>query len=128
MSEVTDAPTKPATETKPRPLQGSNVWYELMTTDPDAATKFYGDVVGWKISESIPGDQDYRMIGRSDGGFAGGVLGLTDEMRQHGARPIWLGYHRRRRRRCDGLEDRGEGRQGADARLRHPAGPDRDGR
>ena len=32
------------------------------------------------------------MIGRSDGGFAGGVLGLTDEMRQHGARPIWLGY------------------------------------
>lgn len=92
MSEVTDAPTKPDTGTKSRPLQGSNVWYELMTTDPDAATKFYGDVVGWTISESIPGDQDYRMIGRSDGGFAGGVLGLTDEMRQHGARPIWLGY------------------------------------
>ena len=92
MSEVTDAPTKPEAGTGPRPLQGSNVWYELMTTDPDAATKFYGDVVGWTISESIPGDQDYRMIGRSDGGFAGGVLGLTDEMRQHGARPIWLGY------------------------------------
>ena len=32
------------------------------------------------------------MIGRSDGGFAGGVLALTDEMQQHGARPIWLGY------------------------------------
>ena len=32
------------------------------------------------------------MIGRSDGGFAGGVLPLTDEMKQHGARPIWLGY------------------------------------
>jgi len=92
MSEVTDAPTRSETTTKPRPLQGSNVWYELMTTDPDGATAFYGSVVGWKISESIPGDQDYRMIGRSDGGFAGGVLGLTDEMRQHGARPIWLGY------------------------------------
>ena len=92
MSEVTDAPTRSETATKPRPLQGSNVWYELMTTEPDGATAFYGSVVGWKISESIPGDQDYRMIGRSDGGFAGGVLGLTDEMRQHGARPIWLGY------------------------------------
>ena len=32
------------------------------------------------------------MIGRSDGGFAGGVLPLTDEMQQHGARPTWLGY------------------------------------
>lgn len=92
MSEVTDAPTRSETATTPRPLQGSNVWYELMTTDPDGATAFYGNVVGWKISESIPGNQDYRMIGRSDGGFAGGVLGLTDEMRQHGARPIWLGY------------------------------------
>ena len=32
------------------------------------------------------------MIGRSDGGIAGGVLRLTDEMRQHGAQPVWLGY------------------------------------
>jgi hypothetical protein len=31
------------------------------------------------------------MIGRSDGGFAGGVLPLTGEMRQHGAQPTWLG-------------------------------------
>jgi hypothetical protein len=35
---------------------------------------------------------DYRMIGRSDGGNAGGVMRLTDEMKSHGARPIWLGY------------------------------------
>ena len=32
------------------------------------------------------------MIGRADGGNAGGVLRLTDEMREHGARPAWLGY------------------------------------
>ena len=32
------------------------------------------------------------MIGRSDGKFAGGVLPLTQEMQQHGARPTWLGY------------------------------------
>ena len=92
MSEVTDAPVREA-GSKPRKLQGSHVWYELMTTEPDSAKAFYQAVVpGWSVSESIPGDQDYRMIGRSDGGFAGGVLGLTDEMRQHGARPIWLGY------------------------------------
>src|SRR6185503_16562358 len=34
----------------------------------------------------------YRMIGIADGGFTGGVLPLTDEMQQHGARPTWLGY------------------------------------
>jgi predicted enzyme related to lactoylglutathione lyase len=32
------------------------------------------------------------MIGRSDGGSAGGLLPLSDEMQQHGARPSWLGY------------------------------------
>lgn len=92
MSEVTDAPPQAEANSSPRPLQGSHVWYELITSDPDAAKKFYGDVVGWAIGERLPGDQDYRMIGRSDGGFAGGVLGLTDEMRQHGAKAIWLGY------------------------------------
>jgi predicted enzyme related to lactoylglutathione lyase len=35
---------------------------------------------------------DYRMIGRSDGGNAGGVLRLTSDMAEHGAKPIWLGY------------------------------------
>jgi hypothetical protein len=32
------------------------------------------------------------MIGTSDGKSAGGLLPLTDEMQQHGARPTWLGY------------------------------------
>jgi len=52
-------------------------------------------VVGWKIAdraEPQAGGMDYRMIGRSDGGFAGGVLELTPDMQQHGVRPTWLGY------------------------------------
>ena len=66
MSEVTDASLR--TSTAPRPLQGSNVWYELMTTDPDAAKAFYGSVVGWTIGDPVPsGGQDYRMIERNDG-------------------------------------------------------------
>lgn len=71
------------------------IWYELMTTDANAAAKFYGSAVGWKIADRPnpqPGGQDYRMIGRSDGGQAGGVLQLTPDMLQHGARPTWLGY------------------------------------
>ena len=91
MTDTIEAPVR--AEGQSRPLQGSNVWYELMTTDPDAASKFYGSIVpGWSIGQPIGGDQDYRMINRGDGGMAGGVLKLTDEMLGHGARPIWMGY------------------------------------
>nr|NUR37889.1 VOC family protein [Sphingomonas sp.] len=72
--------------------KGAFIWYELMTPDPEGAKTFYEAVVGWSISEGAPEFNGYRMIGRSDGGNAGGVLPLTDEMQQHGARPIWLGY------------------------------------
>jgi predicted enzyme related to lactoylglutathione lyase len=94
MSEVTDAPARvAANEDGLASAQGSHIWYELMTADPDGATSFYEAVVsGWKIDQPIGGDQDYRMIERGDGGSAGGMLGLTEEMRSHGARPIWMGY------------------------------------
>ena len=55
------------------------------------------------------------MIGRSDGGFAGGVLPLTDEMQQHGARPTWLGYICVDDVDASGRRDRAGRRQGADA-------------
>jgi predicted enzyme related to lactoylglutathione lyase len=73
---------------------GSFIWYELMTPDPDAAGKFYGSVLGWKITPRTapPGEKDYRMILRDDGGSAGGMLRLTADMMQHGARPTWLPY------------------------------------
>jgi len=88
--QLQDAPTA-ATENQPNP-PGDFIWYELMTTDGDAATRFYEAVVGWKIHEGSPEYKGYRMIGRDDGGNAGGILPLTDEMLQGGAKPIWLGY------------------------------------
>lgn len=75
---------------------GSFIWYELMTSDADGAAKFYGDVIGWNIPSradpDAPPGRDYRTIGRSDGGNAGGVFQLTPGMLSHGARPTWLGY------------------------------------
>src|SRR5215212_8301389 len=92
---MTDVRTEaaPAAATQERAKHhGAFIWYELMTPDPEGAKAFYDAVVGWNISEGAPEFNGYRMIGRSDGGFAGGVLPLTDEMQQHGARPTWLGY------------------------------------
>ncbi len=71
------------------------IWYELMTPDPAGAARFYGAVVGWTIAadrDPAAGDVDYRMIGRGDGGNAGGVLALNADMLAGGARPAWLGY------------------------------------
>lgn len=73
-------------------LQGSWIWYELMTPDPDGAKTFYQAVVGWIIDDAPAGDMDYRMIANADGGLTGGVMRLNDDMVAHGARPCWLGY------------------------------------
>lgn len=74
---------------------GNFIWYELMTPDPVGAAAFYGAVIGWKIPDSghdMPNGANYRMIGRPDGGNAGGVLHLTQFMLDHGAQPLWVAY------------------------------------
>lgn len=73
--------------------QGMFIWYELMTPDPAAAKAFYDSVVGWNIAiDSVAPGIEYRMIGRGDGGNAGGVLTLTEEMQAGGGKPMWFGY------------------------------------
>lgn len=90
MTDVREAETT-TTTSRTNPT-GGYIWYELMTTDTDAAKAFYDAVVGWNIGEGVAEYQGYRMINRADGGVAGGVLPITDEMKQHGALPMWLGY------------------------------------
>lgn len=75
---------------------GSFIWFELMTTDANAAARFYGSVVGWNIplagDPNGPPGRDYRMILRDDGGSAGGVMQLSPEMIAGGARSGWFPY------------------------------------
>ncbi|MEO6154010.1 MAG: VOC family protein [Croceibacterium sp.] len=74
---------------------GSFIWYELMTDNPAGAKAFYDAVVGWTVQaegDKMLNGSEYRMIGRSDGGNAGGVMTLSDEMKQHGGKPGWFGY------------------------------------
>lgn len=94
MSDVRteDAPVRTQqNRTGPNP-PGDFIWYELMTPDAEGSKAFYDAVVGWNIGEGVAEVNGYRMINTADGSFTGGVLPLTDEMQQHGARPAWLGY------------------------------------
>lgn len=64
--------------------QGNFVWYELATTDVDAAVRFYGDVVGWGTERFGGPESGYRI-------WKAGDMGIGGVMQQEGA-PRWLAY------------------------------------
>jgi uncharacterized protein len=75
---------------------GDFIWYELMTSDADAARDFYGNVIGWtSIDAGMPG-MDYRFFSSGDGSDpkdgVGGYMTITDEMAAAGSVPSWVGY------------------------------------
>lgn len=70
---------------------GDFIWYELLTTDPDAAARFYGAVVGWRNRPAEGGDGAYRIF-KTDDADIGGFTVLRPECEQTGMRPGWLGY------------------------------------
>ncbi|MBV9653389.1 MAG: VOC family protein [Acetobacteraceae bacterium] len=63
------------------------VWYELVTSDIDAALRFYGEVLGWE-SQDFPGSPQRYAIVNAKGAGVGGVMQLPEGMSQ----PFWLGY------------------------------------
>lgn len=69
--------------------QGNPCWFELGTTDLDAAQRFYADILGWTI-ESVGMDGfDYHLSKAGDEM----VAGLTSTAGQVGAPPPnWLTY------------------------------------
>lgn len=66
------------------------VWYELMTSDTEAAKQFYRKVVGWDM-EAFEGGQDYTILEVGGRGVAG-LMQIPEDARQAGARPAWIGY------------------------------------
>lgn len=60
-------------------------WYELMTSDPKAAGKFYSDIVGWTTQEMpSPDGHGYTTFNIGDAGIAG-MLNIAG----HAG---WIGY------------------------------------
>jgi predicted enzyme related to lactoylglutathione lyase len=63
------------------------VWYELITSDIDAALAFYGAVLGWE-SKDFPGGGERYAIVSAKGVGVGGVMVLPAGM----THPFWMGY------------------------------------
>jgi uncharacterized protein len=67
----------------------SFVWYELMTSDQAAATRFYTDVVGWSAKDSgMPGVK-YTLL-ETVGKQIGGLMNIPAHCED--LRPCWVGY------------------------------------
>ncbi len=67
------------------------VWYELMTSDLDAAEKFYGDVVGWSMKDAGMPGMRYTLAQVGELSVAG-LMKIPQDASDAGARPGWVGY------------------------------------
>jgi predicted enzyme related to lactoylglutathione lyase len=70
---------------------GAFVWYELLTTDADAAQDFYAHVIGWTAHDAALPDRRYTILQASEQPVAGLML-LPEAVRPSGGRPGWIGY------------------------------------
>ncbi len=70
---------------------GKFVWYDLMTTDPEAAASFYSRLIGWEARDSGMTHQKYTLLLAGDTMVAG-VMGMPEGAAAMGAKPGWSGH------------------------------------
>lgn len=66
---------------------GTPSWIELSSSDTDAAAKFYGELMGWSVTEGSAETGGYRMF-QQDGKNVGGLMGHMQE----GQPTAWATY------------------------------------
>lgn len=85
---MTKAMKKPMEQTAAK-VEGTFIWYDLLTTDPKAAAEFYSKVIGWKAEPSEV-NPDYTLLFNGDDRVAG-LMELPDDAKAVGAKPFWGG-------------------------------------
>ena len=67
---------------------GRFVWRDLMTTDVDAAKRFYSGLFGWRFENTKRGDRPYVLARIGDEA----VAGMVDVSAIAGAGPQWISF------------------------------------
>jgi predicted enzyme related to lactoylglutathione lyase len=76
--------------TSPQPVPGIFGWNELITSDVEAAKKFYAAMFGWESeTKTMAPGWDYTMFKKGET-MVGGMFGITPEMGP--VQPHWLSY------------------------------------
>lgn len=71
-------------------VRGRFLWHELLTTDPDAASRFYAAVAGWE-KKRWEQDSSYGLLATAGVPMAG-LMALPAESRARGESSHWLTY------------------------------------
>jgi len=71
--------------------QGDFIWYELITSDVDAAVDFYGAVLGWRPRPEDGALEGYRILGTEADDVAG-MMAIPEDAGGAGMAPVWLPY------------------------------------
>jgi uncharacterized protein len=71
--------------------QGMFVWYDVMTTDTNAAEAFYRKAIGWDIKDSGMPDRYYAILSIGPT-MIGGLMPIPDDALKAGLHPAWMGY------------------------------------
>jgi uncharacterized protein len=70
-------------------MNGRFVWYDLLTTDSDAAAEFYTTIIGWTAEPASHDPGGYKMWANGQG-TVGGVVACADQ--DGGLSPHWMGH------------------------------------
>jgi uncharacterized protein len=70
---------------------GRFAWYELITTDMEAASVFYTKVMGWSARDASAPGRPYTLftVGKAS---VSGLMELPADARKMGGKPSWVGY------------------------------------
>jgi len=71
--------------------RGRFLWYELMTTDTNAARAFYAKVMGWEPRDAGAPGMSYTLFAVEKEPVCG-LTDLREDARRSGAPPKWIGY------------------------------------
>ena len=74
------------------PQPGAFCWFELATTDQQAAKKFYGDLFGWSAHDNQMGPEETYTIFQLGGAHVAAGYTLRPNERTQGVPPHWLIY------------------------------------
>jgi uncharacterized protein len=72
-------------------FHGRFLWYELTTTDSEAAEVFYAKVMGWGTRDASVRGTIYTLFTIGDTPVSG-LMKLPVDARKMGAKPRWIGY------------------------------------
>ena len=93
---VEHAPTmvlhSPAMSAVTKHVPGSFCWFELATTDQNAAKQFYQSVFGWKVEDQAIGPSETYSMFRIDGKDVAAGYRIRPEQLTQGVPPHWMIY------------------------------------